>query len=204
MVTAMPRFASSAATIALVPPSALMLRLRARAQRARAFKSVDRERSASGRCREQSEVDAGEVADGAQAGHPLKRMLADGDQPADRDARLAGQCFSLIGSDGDLRLLDVSRSRTSRIGRPDDAERCERDDLVVQRLGQHAVDRRVLGVLGQLAQQPVGGDPSQVAAAPDHRQRPGELGRQLLGRVQLARHGRRALHGQVVEQVGDG
>ena len=64
LVTAMPRLASSAATTALVPPSALTRRPGPiRRSSARRW-----ERSASGRRRsQQREVDAGEVADRAQA-----------------------------------------------------------------------------------------------------------------------------------------
>ena len=94
--------------------------------------------------------------------------------------------------------LPADRGRERRRGeRP-----VERGELVVGGLGQHADDRRVLGVLAELTGEPARGDAAQLRRPPDHRQRSGQVQGQRLAGVDERLAGRAALVGHILQAAG--
>ena len=87
---------------------------------------------------------------------------------------------SVVGSSGSS---PRSRNRSSSgsvgraPGRPDAEEAVEAAEHRVQRLGQDAGQRGHLGVAGELRRQPARGETADRRRAPDQRQRPGQLER---------------------------
>ena len=186
----MPRFASSAATIARLPP------LGAHALRAAFFRvtmgSIGRRVDAL----EQRQVDAREVERRHQAASRSQRVLAGGARARRRATPYCSASSSVASQPAGHRLellaCRAAAAAAAAAGRPgrrqpvaEDvvgrvAGRRRRTRRRASRSGcggprERAVDGRLLGVLGELAGEARRRDAGELARPPDHRQRARQL-----------------------------